>query len=51
MSTLYKDVSIDDYLRKRLMPVEGSIPHLLGIDIPKTGNHCQLRQMNVNAQP
>jgi serine phosphatase RsbU (regulator of sigma subunit) len=33
MSTLYKDVSIDDYLRKRLMPVEGSIPHLPGIEM------------------
>jgi serine phosphatase RsbU (regulator of sigma subunit) len=25
--------SIDDYLRKRLMPVEGAIPHLDGIDM------------------
>jgi serine phosphatase RsbU (regulator of sigma subunit) len=25
--------SIDDYLRKRLMPVEGAIPHLAGIDM------------------
>jgi serine phosphatase RsbU (regulator of sigma subunit) len=25
--------SIDDYLRKRLMPVEGAIPHLGGIDM------------------
>ena len=25
--------SIDDYLRKRLMPVEGAIPHLPGIDM------------------
>jgi serine phosphatase RsbU (regulator of sigma subunit) len=25
--------SIDDYLRKRLMPVEGVIPHLAGIDM------------------
>src|SRR5947208_365140 len=25
--------SIDDYLRRRLMPVEGAIPHLAGIDM------------------
>src|SRR5881628_4254637 len=27
------DPSIDEYLRKRLMPVEGAIPHLAGIDM------------------
>jgi serine phosphatase RsbU (regulator of sigma subunit) len=27
------DSSIDEYLRKRLMPVEGAIPHLAGIDM------------------
>ncbi len=27
------DVSIDEYLRKRLMPVEGAIPHLPGIEM------------------
>lgn len=27
------DTSIDEYLRKRLMPVEGAIPHLAGIDM------------------
>src|SRR5437764_14973169 len=25
--------SIDEYLRERLMPVEGAIPHLAGIDM------------------
>ena len=25
--------AIDEYLRKRLMPVEGAIPHLVGIDM------------------
>src|SRR5262245_19254461 len=25
--------NIDEYLRKRLMPVEGAIPHLAGIDM------------------
>jgi len=28
-----KDSTIDDYLRKRLMPVEGTIPHIPGIEI------------------
>jgi len=27
------DLSIDEYLRKRLMPVEGAIPQLAGIDM------------------
>jgi hypothetical protein len=27
------DLSIDEYLRKRLMPVEGGIPQLVGIDM------------------
>ena len=26
-------LTIDEYLRERLMPVEGAIPHLPGIDI------------------
>lgn len=26
-------LTIDEYLRKRLMPVEGVIPHLPGIDM------------------
>jgi serine phosphatase RsbU (regulator of sigma subunit) len=28
-----KDSTIDDYLRKRLMPVEGTIPHISGIEM------------------
>jgi hypothetical protein len=28
-----RDSSIGEYLRKRLMPVEGAIPHLAGIDM------------------
>src|SRR5437588_730864 len=33
MARPYTDATIDDYLRKRLMPVEGSIPHLPGIEM------------------
>jgi serine phosphatase RsbU (regulator of sigma subunit) len=33
MSTRQIEPSIDDYLRKRLMPVEGTIPQLAGIDM------------------
>ena len=33
MATPYTGANIDDYLRKRLMPVEGSIPHLPGIEM------------------
>ena len=33
MVTPQLDPSIADYLRKRLMPVEGAIPHLAGIDM------------------
>src|SRR3954452_19428107 len=33
MATAYRDPSIDEYLRKRLMPVEGAIPHLPGIEM------------------
>jgi serine phosphatase RsbU (regulator of sigma subunit) len=33
MATSYRDPSIDEYLRKRLMPVEGAIPHLQGIEM------------------
>ncbi len=33
MSISYMDPSIDEYLRKRLMPVEGVIPHLPGIEM------------------
>ena len=31
MAKAYKPPSIDDYLRQRLMPVEGAIPHVEGI--------------------
>jgi serine phosphatase RsbU (regulator of sigma subunit) len=33
MSTSYTPVTIDEYLRKRLMPVEGAIPQLPGIEM------------------
>src|SRR6266853_3953585 len=33
MSPSYSDTGIDNYLRERLMPVEGAIPHLLGIEM------------------
>lgn len=33
MAKDYAAPSIDDYLRKRLMPVEGAIPHLQGIEM------------------
>jgi serine phosphatase RsbU (regulator of sigma subunit) len=33
MTTAYLDSGIDEYLRERLMPVEGAIPDLLGIEM------------------
>src|SRR5713101_3417691 len=33
METPQIDATIDEYLRKRLMPVEGAIPHLAGIEM------------------
>ena len=33
MATPYTPPSIDEYLRKRLMPVEGTIPHVQGIEM------------------
>jgi serine phosphatase RsbU (regulator of sigma subunit) len=33
MTSEHSDLSIDDYLRERLMPVEGSIPHIHGIEM------------------
>lgn len=33
MNTAHTDLSIDEYLRKRLMPVEGAIPHIPGIEM------------------
>src|SRR5436190_3540290 len=33
MATPRTDFTIDEYLRKRLMPVEGAIPHLPGIEM------------------
>ena len=33
MATPHVEPSIDEYLRRRLMPVEGAIPHLNGIDM------------------
>ncbi len=33
MSTPYNAPTIDEYLRQRLMPVEGAIPHLPGIEM------------------
>ena len=33
MTTERTDLTIDEYLRERLMPVEGSIPHISGIEM------------------
>jgi len=33
MTTEHTDLTIDEYLRDRLMPVEGSIPHISGIEM------------------
>src|SRR5439155_3343043 len=33
MATPFADPTIDQYLRDRLMPVEGAIPHLSGIEM------------------
>ena len=33
MARTYNAPSIDEYLRKRLMPVEGAIPHVQGIEM------------------
>jgi len=33
MARPYAEETIDDYLRKRLMPVEGAIPHIPGIEM------------------
>ena len=33
MAKTYNALSIDEYLRKRLMPVEGAIPHVQGIEM------------------
>ena len=33
MARTYTAPGIDEYLRKRLMPVEGAIPHLPGIEM------------------
>ena len=33
MTTPHTDLSIDEYLRERLMPVEGAIPHIPGIEM------------------
>ena len=33
MAGIYNSPSIDEYLRKRLMPVEGAIPHVQGIEM------------------
>jgi serine phosphatase RsbU (regulator of sigma subunit) len=33
MATPYRDPTIEEYLLKRLMPVEGAIPHLSGIEM------------------
>ena len=33
MTTEHTDLSIDESLRERLMPVEGSIPHISGIEM------------------
>src|SRR5262245_27376436 len=33
ITTAHRDLSIDEYLRERLMPVEGAIPHIPGIEM------------------
>ncbi len=33
MTSQHTDLSIDEYLRERLMPVEGSIPQISGIEM------------------
>src|ERR1700754_4590678 len=33
MANTYTTPSIDEYLRRRLMPVEGTIPHVQGIEM------------------
>ena len=33
MTTAYTFPTIDQYLRERLMPVEGTIPNIVGIDM------------------
>jgi hypothetical protein len=33
MAGTYNPLSIDEYLRERLMPVEGAIPHVQGIEM------------------
>src|SRR6201981_3287034 len=33
MTDIYTAPTIDDYLRQRLMPVEGTIPHVEGIEM------------------
>ena len=33
MTIIYTAPTIDEYLRKRLMPVEGTIPHVEGIEM------------------
>src|SRR5258706_11115833 len=33
MTDIYTTLTIDEYLRERLMPVEGTIPHVEGIEM------------------
>src|ERR1700731_436140 len=33
MTNIYTPPTLDEYLRKRLMPVEGAIPHVQGIEM------------------
>lgn len=33
MTTAYTDLSIDEYLRKRLTPAEGTVPRVPGIEM------------------
>ena len=33
MADIYTAPTIDEYLRERLMPVEGTIPHIQGIEM------------------
>jgi hypothetical protein len=47
MAITYTASTINEYLRKRLMPVEGAIPHVQGIEMyarePRGGCHATVK--------
>jgi hypothetical protein len=49
MAGTYNAPSIDEYLRKRLMPVEGAIPHVQALPRLKVGGFHLERQTGGNA--